>query len=243
MRPRTTVRLTENRKRKRQMRKYHVAEHFASINGEGRKAGQLAYFIRFKGCGLSCSYCDTAWAKEADAPSEELTASKIYDTIKLSGINNVTLTGGEPLIQEGIKELIDLLLSDPLLSVEIETSGSVSLSGFIPSDPDARRPQFTMDYKLPSSGMEIMMRTANFDLLTYGDTVKFVAGNTEDLERARDVIDMYSLKDRCSVYISPVFGQIGPDEIVGFMKANRMNDVNLQLQMHKIIWDPEKRGV
>ncbi len=225
------------------MIKYKVVEHFASINGEGTRAGQLAYFIRFKGCGLSCSYCDTSWANYEETEFTEMTASEIYDTVKLSGIRNVTLTGGEPLMQEGMDELIDVLLADEKLSVEIETNGSVPLNKFIPADPAARRPIFTMDYKLPSSGMEIMMLTANFELLAKQDTVKFVSGSIEDLERARDVIDMYGLTEKCSVYISPVFGEIEPADIVEFMKENRMNGVNLQLQMHKLIWDPQERGV
>lgn len=222
---------------------YNVVEHFASINGEGIRAGQLAYFVRFKGCGLSCSYCDTEWANRDDTPCTQMAAEQIYDTIKLSGITNVTLTGGEPLMQEGMDELIKILTADKKLSVEIETNGSIALNKFIPTDDASRRPIFTMDYKLPSSGMEIMMLASNFELLAPQDTVKFVAGSTADLERARDVIDMYGLVEKCSVYISPVFGKIELEEIVDFMKENKMNGVNLQLQMHKIIWDPEKKGV
>lgn len=225
------------------MRTYKVAEHFASINGEGTRAGQLAYFIRFKGCGLSCSYCDTSWANQEDTPFTSMTAEKIYETIRFSGITNVTLTGGEPLMQEGIEELLSLLLADENLTVEIETNGSVGLEPFLSGDGASRRPVITMDYKLPSSGMEILMRSSNFSLLNEQDTVKFVAGTREDLDRARDVIDMYGLKQRCHVYISPVFGQMDPADIVEYMKENGMNGVNLQLQLHKFIWDPQKRGV
>ena len=83
----------------------------------------------------------------------------------------------------------------------------------------------------------------NFDVLNKNDTVKFVSGSIEDLKRAKDVIEKYNLTQKCGVYISPVFGQIEPAEIVEFMKENLMNDVNLQIQMHKVIWDPDKRGV
>ena len=222
---------------------YNVAEHFASINGEGRLAGQLAYFIRFKGCNLSCSYCDTSWANREDTEYSQMSARKIYETVKLSGITNVTLTGGEPLLQPGINELIQLLLSDEKLNVEIETNGSLDLKETAGLAASGRRPAFTMDYKLPSSGMEIMMLVSNFDLLTDQDCVKFVAGDRNDLERARDVINMYGLTRRCSVYISPVFGKIEPADIVEFMKENNMNGVRLQLQLHKHIWEPDRRGV
>lgn len=225
------------------MRTYQVAEHFASINGEGTRAGQLAYFIRFKGCGLSCAYCDTSWANQEDTPFTSMTAEEIHETIRLSGITNVTLTGGEPLMQEGIAELLSLLLADESLTVEIETNGSIALEPFLAADGASRRPAITMDYKLPSSGMELFMRSSNFALLTEQDTVKFVAGTREDLERARDVIRMYGLTQRCHVYLSPVFGQMDPAEIVEYMKENGMNGVNLQLQLHKFIWDPDKRGV
>lgn len=222
------------------MEKYRIAEHFISINGEGRRSGELAYFIRFPGCNLTCSYCDTSWANQPETPYTEMTAEEIFDTIRISGVRNVTLTGGEPLLQKNIRSLIELLNTDSRIRVEIETNGSVDIA---PLTDLAKRPSFTLDYKLPSSGMEIMMRASNFELLTPADTVKFVAGSTEDLERAATVIDAYDLTDRCSVHISPVFGEIEPADIVDFMKKNCMNDVALRLQIHKLIWDPQKRGV
>ena len=80
-------------------------------------------------------------------------------------------------------------------------------------------------------------------LLGADDTVKFVVKDYTDLCRARDVIREYDLTEKCHVYLSPVYGQIELEDIVNFMKDNRMNDVNMQLQMHKIIWDSEMRGV
>ena len=61
--------------------------------------------------------------------------------------------------------------------------------------------------------------------------------------KAKEIIDTYKLAGRCGLYLSPVFGRIEPDMMVEFMKENKMNDVNLQLQMHKFIWNPDKRGV
>ena len=104
-------------------------------------------------------------------------------------------------------------------------------------------PSFTMDYKLPSSNMENRMVLDNFKYLTDKDTVKFVSGSIEDLKKAKEIIDKYSLIDKTNVYISPVLGKIHLDNIVKFMKYNRMNGVNLQVQLHKIIWDPNKKGV
>ncbi|MBR1866723.1 MAG: radical SAM protein, partial [Lachnospiraceae bacterium] len=106
---------------------FQVAEHFISINGEGRKAGQLAHFIRFAGCNLACGYCDTGWAKEVHDNWEGYSEQELYQLIRKAGIVNVTLTGGEPLLQNGIAGLLLLLGRDPDLQVEIETNGSVEL--------------------------------------------------------------------------------------------------------------------
>ena len=87
------------------------------------------------------------------------------------------------------------------------------------------------------------MVLSNFDLLRNGDCVKFVSGSIKDLNQAKTIIDKYNLTNICSVYISPVFGELEPAEIVEFMADNNMNDVNLQIQMHKVIWNPNERGV
>ena len=240
-----------------------VVEKFVSINGEGTRAGELAVFIRFKGCNLACSYCDTMWANERDCPFTEMSQEEILDYVKSTGVKNVTLTGGEPLLQEGVDKLIDLLL-DSGHRVEIETNGAVDLKPFIkPANFDSKngadmsgsegsgripfskshRPVFTMDYKLPGSRCEIRMIHSNFDLLGEQDTVKFVSGSFEDMERAKSIIETYDLTNRCHVYLSPVFGSIEPVDMVDFMIKNNMNDVRLQIQLHKVIWDPNKRGV
>lgn len=219
---------------------YRIAEKFISINGEGPKAGQLAVFIRFAGCNLRCSYCDTMWANMPDTQYQEMNAEEIYQYIKESGIKNVTITGGEPLIQPGITALIELLTGDSSLYVEIETNGSASIKAMCElTNP----PSLTMDYKLPSSGMEQQMNTNNFQLLTDRDTVKFVCGSQEDLKKAYSIIKEYRLTERCGVILSSVFGKITPEKIVDFMKENKLNDVKIQLQMHKFIWPPEMKGV
>ena len=67
------------------MSTYQVVEKFVSINGEGRRAGELATFIRFKGCNLQCSYCDTSWANEPGCESERLTEEEILSWIRETG--------------------------------------------------------------------------------------------------------------------------------------------------------------
>lgn len=214
-----------------------VVEKFVSINGEGTHAGEPAVFVRFKGCNLSCSYCDTKWANEPNVYSQPYSVEELVKWIDEQGIYNVTLTGGEPLLQGEIGELIEQLTEH---RTEIETNGSVPLSDFAKL---GNRPVFTMDYKLPSSGMEKYMDTDNFYILNKDDTVKFVSGSEEDLNRALEIIREYDLTTRCHIYFSPVFGKIEPSKIVEFMLKNKLDHVRIQLQLHKFIWSPDKRGV
>ena len=220
--------------------KYNIAEKFVSINGEGRLAGQLSVFIRFTGCNLNCSYCDTTWANDLKAPFELMDENEIYNYIKSTGVRNVTLTGGEPLIQKNIRVLLEKLASDKNIRVEIETNGSKDISEYFGID---NRPSFTVDYKLEGSGMEQHMFLLNFSRVQAEDTVKFVVSNMTDLINAYNIINRFGLSQNTRVFISPVFGRINPEEIVDFMKEKKLNDINLQLQIHKIIWDPNKKGV
>ena len=222
------------------MHEYNISETFSSINGEGTKAGQLAFFIRFTGCNLNCSYCDTKWANEKNAEFIPMTAEKILGAAKNSGIKNITVTGGEPLIQKEIIPLLKLLCENNF-NVEIETNGAADISEAAKIFPN--RPAITLDYKLPSSGMEKFMRMENYNFLDKKDTVKFVAGSISDLEKAAEIISKYNLTEKCHVYLSPVFGKIIPEDMVDFMLGKKLNGVNLQLQLHKIIWNPDKRGV
>lgn len=219
---------------------FRLAEHFISINGEGQRAGELALFLRFTGCNLHCSYCDTRWVNEKDAPYTLKSTKELLSLAADSDIQNVTLTGGEPLLQSDLPELIQgLMLASH--QVEIETNGAVAIAPIL--EKMTVRPSFTMDYKLPSSGMESRMCTNNFQMLTHSDTVKFVCGSQEDLYRAGEIIRQYELMNCTRVYFSPVFGQIDPKDMVEFMKQNRLNRARLQLQLHKFIWDPNEKGV
>lgn len=215
-----------------------VAEKFVSINGEGQRAGELSVFIRFVGCNLNCSYCDTRWACAEDCQSDEMTPLEIYEYIKSTNVNNVTLTGGEPLLHSNIFELVEMLSKDSSINVEIETNGSVDISKYKCLD---NPPSITLDYKSPSSGMENNMLMSNYDYLDNRDTVKFVCGSIEDLEKAKLICRDYVKKGK--IYISPVFGKIEPKDIVNFMIDNNMNNVRLQLQLHKFIWNPNEKGV
>lgn len=239
---------------------FPIAERFVSINGEGAHAGKLAAFIRFPGCNLDCTYCDTQWACDPELTVEFVSVEELCDWVERKGVTCVTITGGEPTLQSDLYRLLhELARLETVEVVEIETNGSTDLAKIIAHDSErehdrpialagfpAPRPEklcITMDYKLPSSGMEDKMFRANFELLNKRDVVKFVVGSHEDLERMAEVIREHDLVMRCQVYISPVFGAIEPAAIVDFMKEHALTHARLQLQLHKFIWPNQERGV
>lgn len=222
---------------------FNIVEKFLSIDGEGPTSGQLATFIRFQGCNLRCSWCDTTYSWDKESTSETLSANEIYNYIKENKVTNITLTGGEPLMQENIDELLELLNLDDNLNIHIETNGSVNIEPFKKRHTTNNNISYIVDFKLPSSSMSNKMELRNLEIVDNNDVYKFVVGNSEDLQVAYDIISKYDLTSKCLVYLSPVSGNIDMQEIVEFMKEKRLNKVRLQIQLHKIIWDKNARGV
>ena len=222
---------------------FHVVEHFISINGEGHLAGQLALFIRFAGCNLACEYCDTTWANEKDVPYESYTVESLLAMVQDAGVTNITLTGGEPLLQKKMKSLLAALRQRKQYRIEIETNGSVDIGAFMPEE-EMDNVTFTLDYKTSVSGMEDKMFLENYQKIRTQDTVKFVVGSIADMEKGVTIIRKYGLVEKgCGIYFSPCFGEIAPADMVDFLVKNRLNGVNVQLQLHKFIWDVNQRGV
>ena len=221
---------------------FNIVEKFLSVDGEGPSSGELATFIRFQGCNLRCSWCDTTYSWDKESTLEILNAKEIYNYIKETGATNVTLTGGEPLIQENISELLDILNKDDNLKIHIETNGAIDIEPF-KEKHKGHNISYIVDFKLPSSNMTSKMNLNNLNVLGKCDVYKFVVGSIEDLQMAYELIIKYDLTSKCLVYSSPVSGNIDMQEIVEFMKDNKLNKVRLQTQLHKVIWDKNARGV
>ena len=219
---------------------FNIIEKFLSIDGEGPTAGEIATFIRFQGCNLRCSWCDTTYSFDKENITEVLDENEIYSYIKSNKTKNVTLTGGEPLIQNGIEKLLNLLNEDKDLLVHIETNGSVDI---LPFKQKFKNISFIVDFKLPKSKMNEKMYLDNLKNVDENDVYKFVIGSREDLLVTYEIIKKYSLDSKCMVYLSPVLGEIEPKDIVEFMKEKSLNNVKLQIQMHKVIWDKDTKGV
>lgn len=226
-----------------------IAERFVSINGEGLRAGQLSAFVRFAGCALACSYCDTAWAQEPSAAAEHMTVPAVVEWAFAQPTACITLTGGEPLEQPLLADLVVALLAQNgryPRTIEVETNGAQDVSVLVAARERASGCNglaLTLDCKLPSSGMQERMRPENYGLLGSDDAVKFVCGSIDDLVTARRIIEEHGLTLRTNVLISPVHGALAPAAIVDFMKDNAMMLERVQLQLHKVIWPAAERGV
>ena len=218
--------------------KYKVNEIFLSIDGEGYRTGLPVVFVRLYGCNLNCSYCDTRYSCE----QQEYKEMSLYDILAqvLSyGVPRVTLTGGEPLIHPGVKDLIVSLVANDI-EVNIETNGAVDLDEFIEFKYNSKV-VFTMDYKCKSSGMEEKMILSNLVFLQPKDVIKFVVSNYNEMEEMEYILE--ASKCKAQAYVSPVFGAIEPKELVEYVLENKLSNVKVQVQLHKIIWEPTKRGV
>lgn len=212
-----------------------VNEIFTSIEGEGIRMGYPVTFIRLYGCNLNCSYCDTRYSCEGQNGTE-MSVSEVIEKVKEAGVERITLTGGEPLIHKNVEELVDELVNEGF-EVNIETNGSIDIYPYIKK----LNVIITMDYKSISSGMTDKMNHKNLKYLGGQDVLKFVVEDEKDLDDMKRIIETYS--PSCIIFVSPVFGKIETSEIVEFIKDNKLNEVRVQVQLHKIIWEPTKRGV
>ena len=211
-----------------------VNEIFFSIQGESSYAGRPCAFVRLTGCNLRCAYCDTQYAYE---DGTWLEIPDILQKVSLFDCRLVEITGGEPLIQEQTPELIAMLL-DQAFAVLLETNGSRDIGAI------DKRCIRILDIKCPSSGESEKNRLENLELLTSNDEVKFVIGSREDYEYAKLILST-CLPHRSNLkppLLSPVFGKIDTQTLARWILQDRL-DVRLQLQLHKLIWDPGCRGV
>jgi 7-carboxy-7-deazaguanine synthase len=219
-----------------QPRHLKLSEIFFSIQGEGTRAGVPCIFVRLHGCGLRCSYCDTPYALDHRVGGEWRSFEEIAGEVRRHPARFVEFTGGEPLEQPEVHELMRELL-DEGYTVAVETGGHCDIAA---CDPRVIR---IMDLKTPSSGMMKRNRMENIPHLTRHDEVKFVCGSREDYEWARAIIIEHNLTERVgAILISPIFGSIEPVDLVGWILEDGL-DVRFQLQMHKFIWEPNARGV
>jgi len=241
-----------------------INEIYLSLQGESTLAGLPCIFIRLTACNLRCSYCDTAYAfnegkqmpvmevltkvRELAAPFKHLSLVTRHPSLPL-----VELTGGEPLLQKNCLPLMKSLCDDGF-TVLLETSGAHDIS---PVDPRVHR---IMDLKCPSSGERERNRWENLKHLKAADEIKFVIGTWQDYDWTKQQILQHKLEAICPLLISWVHPLLPEQQDKSLKKIPAGQTpisrralaekiiadalpVRFQVQMHKMIWPPEQRGV
>src|SRR4051794_2739972 len=209
-----------------------VNEIFHSIQGESTRAGDRCVFVRLTACDLRCSWCDTPYAFHE---GRKMSVDDVMSAVEAYGCPLVEITGGEPLLQEGVYDLMDRLLAAGH-TVMLETGGHR------PIDRVPARVIKVVDVKCPGSGESDKNHWPNLDALAPHDEVKFVINDRADYEFARDVVGR-QLKGRPNpILFSPVHGTLDPKQLSEWVLTDRLS-VQVQLQLHKFIWHPSTRGV
>jgi 7-carboxy-7-deazaguanine synthase len=210
-----------------------INEIFYSIQGESTYAGRPCVFVRLTACDLRCTWCDTAYAFHE---GRKRTLDEVLAEVSRFDCSLVEVTGGEPLLQEEVYPLMEGLLERGR-TVLIETGGHRSTE---------RVPEQVitiLDVKCPGSGEAHRNDWSNLARLRPHDEVKFVIKDRADYEYARAVIERHGLHGRAAALLfSPVHGVLDPKLLAEWVLADRLA-VRVQLQVHKYIWDPNRRGV
>lgn len=204
-----------------------IHEIFTSINGETSYSGEPTTFVRLFGCNVQCTYCDQPQTKK---DRKKMCVKKVVDEVRKRMVTNVCITGGEPLLQDEVYQVI-YELCDLGYNVIVETNGT------IPIDDYSRRSyHFIMDVKTPSSGVEHLNQYSNLEVLLPNDEVKFVIADRKDYEYMKRVLKNYSTSAK--ILVSPMFDKdlkpvIGK-ELIDWILEDKLN-VKVQIQIHKVL--------
>ena len=212
-----------------------IYETFTSLQGESTHAGRLCFFIRMAGCNLNCRFCDTPEAQSAGS-GRDAGIQHIVNLAEVSGAKLVEVTGGEPLLQKSTPELCRRLLAEDD-EVMVETNGSLSIA------PLPRDVIKIVDCKTPSSGESDNNLYDNYQVLSPRDEIKFVIANKDDYEFSLEIIARHQLHAKtANILFSPIWGEITPRQLANWMVRDK-SDARFQLQLHKVIWGPNTKGV
>ena len=214
------------------MQKIYLTEIYKSIQGESSYSGLPCSFVRLSGCPLRCRWCDTVYSYKKGL---EYTFDKLFNELEDLDCQLVELTGGEPLCQEAVFPLMEQLIGKNY-KVLLETSGAYCIKK-VPKEV-----HIIMDLKCPDSLMVEKNLWSNLDYLKSSDELKFVIASEKDFSWAKEKIDKLKLSSRFKVLLSPAFGLFKEEKLVELLLKEKI-DCRLNLQLHKYIWNPRKKGV
>jgi 7-carboxy-7-deazaguanine synthase len=240
----------------------HIVEIYKSLQGESSFAGLPCVFVRLAGCNLRCSWCDSEFTfSGGHRMSEDEIVAEVqnFSPIGLPHLANsgpdmghlrpalVEITGGEPMLQE--RELIPLI--ERLLASGYELL--LETSGERPLERVPTAVHKIVDVKCPASGEHLRFRAENLLTLTSGDELKFVLASREDYNYARSFIGERLGSCPAQIILSPAFRKdaaersaasclLDPRDLAEWMLADGLR-ARLGLQIHKFIWEPQRRGV
>ena len=209
-----------------------VNEIFKSIQGESSFTGLPCIFIRLTGCNLRCTWCDTEYAFYEGKPKS---VQDIMNAIEPLGVSLVEITGGEPLLQDEVYDLMNALL-EKNFQVLVETGGGVSV------EKVPERVIKILDVKCPGSGEASKNLWDNLDHLNPADEVKFVLADRADYEWSREVLDRTHIHNKVKVLFSPVYDKLDLKELAAWVLEDNLR-VRMQTQLHKVIWGKDAIGV
>lgn len=210
-----------------------ITEIFYSTQGEGAYAGIPMAFVRFQGCPYRCVWCDSAHTWDFKG-GDEMPLEQVVERVAGWPARHVCITGGEPLAHPRDFQGLTNALKERGYWIEVETAGGHLLPRDAPID------SWVVDVKCPASGMQRFNKYANLPKLRPQDQLKFVVAGRGDFEFSLEVIAKH--RPQCYILFSPVWGQADPAQLAERVKA-KAPQARLSLQIHKVIWAPDRRGV
>jgi 7-carboxy-7-deazaguanine synthase len=199
---------------------------FSSIQGESTFQGLPFTFIRLAGCNLKCTWCDTSQVRSYES-GNSMSLEQIMTHIRTLSLRHICITGGEPLMQDTVYDLMEKLISDGFC-VTLETNGSLHV-GDVPEAVHR-----IVDVKCPSSGMKASTRLDNLTLLTASDEVKFVIVDRTDYLYAREVVSCHLIRFAGKILFSPVANLCDATDLASWILLDKLR-VRVHIQLHKIL--------
>jgi 7-carboxy-7-deazaguanine synthase len=214
-----------------------VSEIFVSVQGEGVTAGLPSVFVRLQGCSVGCRWCDTKYSWATDG-GQETTVDRILETVAEAAVENVVVTGGEPLEHPAFAPLVQALTSQRH-RVEVETAGTIP-------PPAVFVDQWNVSLKLPHSNVAEEKRLNPEAIGAFRDLgawFKFVVATERDVDEVIAIQTAHRLASK-QILLMPLGMQRDEqlERMPLVMAWCRRRGFRFSPRLHILAWGPQ-RGV